>query len=39
MECVMQPIGFPYVGPFGEWFCSKYMTQTSRISIKPEICA
>lgn len=39
MECVMQPIGFSYVGPFGEWFCSKYMTQTSRISIKPEICA
>lgn len=35
----MQPIGFSCVGPLGEWFCSKYMTQTSKIRIKPEICA
>lgn len=35
----MQPIGFSCVGPLGEWFCSRYMTQTSRIRIRPEICA
>ena len=39
MEHVIQPIGFSYVGPLGEWFCSKYMIQTSRIRIKPGICA
>lgn len=33
MEHIMQPTGFSYVGPLGEWYESRHMTQTSRIRI------